>query len=381
MAFGILDLSIVTDQLVDQLTTFAGSFAPLSVDPFTLKFTGLAPDAARLDTEADCRVSVYLFHVAADKFYRSTYPTGGSPQRIPEQPLALTLYYLVTAYSAKSHNNEQRAMSAVLKCFHEGPIKKLNTVSEEFTLTLEAQSVDELSRLWQSIASPMRLSAVYRVSVIFIAPPERKTPEPVRHAVKFDPPYDIKPLDPVPGPPVLGATADTSGLVALTLTTHDFTAGVTTAMLRALPLLETAPATYPLAARHFRVVNDMNLQLRVPLFTPAGEYLLSVQPSATKPALDYQLTVPELVRTVAADSSGFAMVAIDDAHFSSTSQVTLETTALTLTTTDPPAAGQFRVVDDDTLLLRAPATIGSGRHRLRVVPVVGKQLDLWLAVP
>jgi hypothetical protein len=380
MALGILDLSIVTDQLVDQLTAFAATFAPLVTDPFVLKFTGLAPDVARQSTDADCKVSVYLFHVAADRFYRSTYPTGGQPQRIPEQPLALTLYYLITAYSPTSHNNEQRAMSVVLKCFHEAPIKKLNTATEEFTLTLEPQTVDELSRLWQSINSPMRLSAVYRVSVIFISAPEPPPPQPVRHMPTFDPPYDIGPIRPEP-PPVPIAEADETGLVALTIATADFATGVTTATLRALTLLETTTATYPLAARHFHVVDPRNLQLRVPLFTPAGQYLLSVQPSATRPVLGYQLTVPALVRTVVADSSGFAVVAIDDAHFSSTSEVALDGAPVTVTTIDPPAPGQFRVVDDNTLLLCAPAGTLSGRHPLRVVPTTGKELHLWLAVP
>ena len=70
-------------------------------------------------------------------------------------------------------------MSGALKWFREHPIVRgtmpIDNRSKEFTVTMELQTVDEIGRLWQAISSPLRLSAVYRASVIF---PEPDPPTP-----------------------------------------------------------------------------------------------------------------------------------------------------------------------------------------------------------
>jgi len=98
--------------------------------------------------------------------------------QIPTQPLALDLYYLVTAWAGSNYVQEQQAMSVALKAFQEHPIIRLTPavqidgvdVPEEFTLTMEMETPDELGRLWQAVSSPARLAAVYKASVVFITP-------------------------------------------------------------------------------------------------------------------------------------------------------------------------------------------------------------------
>src|SRR5512138_464099 len=145
MTYGLLDLSIVTDQLLDQLRRAKNdsrlwdeeSPTPptgTATDPhapsgdrtpqteFDIFFTGMPPDAAR-ERADDCTVSLYLFHVAPDKYWTNTFPQDrtidpketakvraeGRPRTIPQQPLALTLHYLLSAHS-KSYIQEQQAM-------------------------------------------------------------------------------------------------------------------------------------------------------------------------------------------------------------------------------------------------------------------------------
>lgn len=291
MTLGLLDLSIVTDRLIKHLnncTSASQLWHEDATTKFDITYTGLAPDAARKD--AGCRVSVYLFHVAPDKFHRNTFPTGGNAQEIPEQPLALTLYYLLTAYSPTSYIQEQQAMSIALKCFHEHPIVTalvpVDKREEEFTLTIEPQTVDEIGRLWQSISSPMRLSVVYRASVVFIEPPPPKTPQVVRIPPKPKP----TPFDKVPGPIEASVTAFPGGRATITITDAGFVAGETQVQIRALLLQPTA--TDPPEAGRFRVVNATTLDLQVPVDTPPGRYLLHVHPAAGKPTLEIWLDVP-----------------------------------------------------------------------------------------
>jgi hypothetical protein len=211
MHVGVLDLAIVTDQLLAQLRAakhgsrlwteeptrppFDPTTTPAEPEAdttpmleFDILFTGMPPDAARA-LGGECKVSLYLFHIAPDKYYRATYPAdprdtsraATRPRQIPQQPLALTLYYLLSAHS-ESYIQEQQAMSIALKSFHENPIVTAlvptHTRQQEFTVTMEPQTVDEIGRLWQSFASALRLSAVYRASVVFLEPEQPTKPIP-----------------------------------------------------------------------------------------------------------------------------------------------------------------------------------------------------------
>src|SRR5260370_40358294 len=109
---------------------------------------------------------------------------GHSASMIPQQTLALDLYYLLTAYAGKDYTLEQQAMSIALRCFYNNPIIKTvvqGDAHQEFTLSMEVDSADERSRLWQALATPLRLSVVYRVSVVFITPdvPATRSASPV----------------------------------------------------------------------------------------------------------------------------------------------------------------------------------------------------------
>jgi hypothetical protein len=191
---GVLDLSIVTDRLIAILNDCI-STSPLwdTLDPpgqsFTIHVSGAMPETKRkLD---GCQLTVSLLHVTQDKYQRNSAivppvtpvvpnPPPPRAQTIPSHPLSLDLYYLITAFADDKYVEEQQAMSIVLRCFHQNPIVRTNvvvpgappqTVPEEFTLTMEIETCDELARLWQAITVPFRLSVVYKVSVVFITPP------------------------------------------------------------------------------------------------------------------------------------------------------------------------------------------------------------------
>jgi hypothetical protein len=186
---GVLDLSIVTDRLIRMLGDCRDQ-SPLwkanggDVDQFAITITGAAPDTVR--DLGGCQLSLYLFHVTQDPYQRNSPVVGPRAQPIPLQPLSLDLYYLLSAFSQSDYHQEQQAMSIALRCFHEHPIVRTTvtipvpppqTVNEEFTLTMEVETVDSLARLWQSITSSMRLATMYKVSVVFITPPAPTVPQ------------------------------------------------------------------------------------------------------------------------------------------------------------------------------------------------------------
>jgi hypothetical protein len=186
-----LDLSAVTDSLIG-LVRKAWPTAPIwseiggpdSGPMFTPTFTGLAPDAVRQG--AGPQLSFYLYHVETARAIENLFwqpqmlaAAGGSATRF--LPLALDLFYLLFAYSETSYAEEHEAMSVALRMFHDNPVVRSAPGAAtpwELTLTMEHRSDDELSRLWQATTAPLRMSVVYRASVVFVDP--EATPEGAR---------------------------------------------------------------------------------------------------------------------------------------------------------------------------------------------------------
>jgi hypothetical protein len=182
----IFDLSVVTDalkRLVDTEWPNASLWTP-ATPLFAVDVTGLSPDAIRQGQGA--QLSLYLYHIeesiATENLFwaAQAQSAGGPPLRY--QPLALNLYYLLSAYAEGNYIQEQQAMSIAMRVFHE------NTVVTgigpdgqpwEVSLELERRSYDELSRLWQATTSPLRLSAVYRASVVLLEPEKPPPPAPL----------------------------------------------------------------------------------------------------------------------------------------------------------------------------------------------------------
>jgi hypothetical protein len=134
-------------------------------------------------------LSLYLLHVSRDPYWRNTPVQGQRAQLNTSQPLSLNLSYLLTSYSEKNWHMEQYLMSVALAYFHANPIYKSATA--EFTVTVEADSIEEMSRLWQAITVPIRLSSMFRVAIVFLTPEEppvadMRTPVEVSLSVSAD---------------------------------------------------------------------------------------------------------------------------------------------------------------------------------------------------
>ncbi|TQF68281.1 DUF4255 domain-containing protein [Rhodococcus spelaei] len=193
------DLSLVTDTLITILTTAVNS-SPLwggQAPPFSIVVSGQHPEQPA--TSGDCDLNLYLFHVSIDKFLANAFWTqqgqSGGPkglQPVAFEPLCLDLWYLLSAQSSVSYAHEQQVLGVAMQAFHEHGTITLDTPTppsppapppgsvtpSEASLVLEAPTFDELSRLWQALGVPLRTTAQYRVSVVFITPEDLPAPQP-----------------------------------------------------------------------------------------------------------------------------------------------------------------------------------------------------------
>jgi hypothetical protein len=308
MAFGVLDLSIITALLIKELEdcVTASKLWDENTPPNQTvvkhkpKVSGLPPDLLRSKSDYTY-ISLYLFHVAPEKFYRNTYPIPNFEardkdnkvvkslaveQEIPHQPLPLTLYYLLSAQS-DDYEREQQAMSIALKCLHEHPILTATVPSDrqhrkqEFTLSLEPQNVDEIGRLWQATSTALRLSAVYRASVIFLKPedlgdPVKPVTEPAHvHVYVKDVIFEIT-LTP---PPADLRAAAVGGFVKH-VSKLEFDGA-------ALDATETAPGP-----GQYRFITPIKLELRPPAGTAAGRHRLRVSFTPTDAPAEAEVIIP-----------------------------------------------------------------------------------------
>ncbi len=199
MAWSVEDLAHVTYLLITQLTAAIKASPRYVANQFPFEVSGLMPAVTRND--GTNVLSLYLLHVSRDPYWRNTPVQGNRGQLNTSQPLSLNLSYLLTSYSEKNWHMEQYLMSVALEYFHANPIYISSTA--EFTVTVEADSIEEMSRLWQAITVPIRLSAMFRVAIVFLTPETPPPPQvrtPVELSVSMGPDLNLPPPVPEPEP-------------------------------------------------------------------------------------------------------------------------------------------------------------------------------------
>jgi hypothetical protein len=176
----LYDLSGVTDALLGVVSTAWPTAAlwtelGLTGPSFTPTYTGLAPDAIR--DASGAQLSLFMYHVelnnAQEAMFWEPQMEGAALAPTSYMPLALNLYYLLSAYCEGNYAEEQQAMSIAMRLFHATPIISSDTTATpawQVNLTMERRSYDELSLLWQATTAPLRLGVVYRAAVVFVTP-------------------------------------------------------------------------------------------------------------------------------------------------------------------------------------------------------------------
>jgi hypothetical protein len=103
-------------------------------------------------------------------------------------------------------------MSIALQAIHSQPIVTHDVIvadsltqwlpEGEFTVSIEADTIEEMSRLWQAITVPIRLSALIRAGVVFISPVK---PQPAPHLPPLVANLSVEPEPATTGTPLLFA--------------------------------------------------------------------------------------------------------------------------------------------------------------------------------
>ena len=148
--------------------------------------TTMAPEKAQIFGQADGqgRINLFLYQTQINAAWRNMDMPGQiKPNETGRPPLALDLYYLLTAYerdegdpSVMAHRLLGRAMRALHDHTLLGPDEIRSALAgndladqiERIHITPQTMSVDEFTKLWTTFQVGYRISAAYHVSVILI---------------------------------------------------------------------------------------------------------------------------------------------------------------------------------------------------------------------
>lgn len=159
-----------------QLVQQQSAAAPLPL-PLQIVTRPPTPDAQQND---DNKVSLWLYHITENEFVKNQplprRPAAGNgagngnatPQwEARSRPLALDLYYLVTPL-ANQEERGQELLGKVMRILYDNGIVLLAASGGgryEMRVSLCRMALEELTRVWDALRQPYRLSVCYQIRV------------------------------------------------------------------------------------------------------------------------------------------------------------------------------------------------------------------------
>ncbi len=140
------------------------------------------PAGKARENEAKNQINLFLYHVMPNPAYRNMdLRNQVMPGETGQPPLALDLFFLLTAYGKGSDDTlGQTALGRAMSILHDHPLldreeirnalagSGLQDQLERIRITLHPLSVDDLFRLWSTFQTDYRISVAYQVSVLLI---------------------------------------------------------------------------------------------------------------------------------------------------------------------------------------------------------------------
>lgn len=117
-------------------------------------------------------LSLWLYRITENEFVKNLpAPPEPDPRHHRISPLALDLSYLITPFTT-SGENDQVLLGKTMQVLHDNGIvyvrDQLNAVVDEIRVVFCRLPLEEVTRIWEALQEPYRLSVCYLVRVIRI---------------------------------------------------------------------------------------------------------------------------------------------------------------------------------------------------------------------
>lgn len=177
-----LAIAAVTQTLVHLITNEIVADPQQDLPP-GIQVTAQPPDAANNDTTITHQINLFLYHVMPNAAWRNMpVPNRVLQGENTQPPLALNLYYMVTAYSREAADvgdiNSHNLLGRVMRVLYDHPVLSPGDITlldsdvqkqiDRVRITLQPLNIEEIYRLWTGFQTQYRLSVSYEVAVILI---------------------------------------------------------------------------------------------------------------------------------------------------------------------------------------------------------------------
>jgi hypothetical protein len=180
---------LLNNAVIDHdLSTTVGS--PVNV-------TALPPDRIKIGDDEQPQLNLFLYHVASNSGWSNVALPSRDSQgdRLTNPPLALNLYYLLTAYGKKDFDGEI-LLGYAMQMLHETPVLPRDAIRtalggvppvssnilpigplaaadladqvEQIKIAPQSMNTEEVSKLWAALQARYRPTATYHISVVLI---------------------------------------------------------------------------------------------------------------------------------------------------------------------------------------------------------------------
>ena len=154
-------------------------YSELNTDP---QISGLidSEDRISLESPADLesnnsvRLSMYLYRILENPYLKNRFRVEGTGGKLRKPPLALDLYYLLTPLMG-TPREQMIVLGKTMQILYDRSILEGSDLSgslegsdEEVRLILNPVSLEELTRVWQALEVPYRLSVCYIARVVIV---------------------------------------------------------------------------------------------------------------------------------------------------------------------------------------------------------------------
>jgi hypothetical protein len=125
------------------------------------------PTETALDTSI--RLSLWLYQVVENEFLKNDppVPVNGSNLR-RQSPLPLNLFYLITPFAAQ-RESDLLLLGKTMEVLHDNAIvilrDPITNQEDELRVILCRLTLEELTRVWEALREPYRLSVCYQIRV------------------------------------------------------------------------------------------------------------------------------------------------------------------------------------------------------------------------
>jgi hypothetical protein len=119
------------------------------------------------------RLSLWMYQITENEFLKNQpgQRADNGHNSMPETPLALNLYYLITPF-APSGEADHLLLGLTMQTLYDNAIVHLrrpaDNIAEELRIIFCRLSLEELTRIWEALREPYRLSVCYQVRVMRI---------------------------------------------------------------------------------------------------------------------------------------------------------------------------------------------------------------------